>query len=148
MATGGCEKDYLLTLFADNTTQNISPADMRQLIECIYMNFLDIVDIMDNLETYDPQKALSANMGAVLGDKIDTNYNQIQILDSTKADQSSVYTKNEIDTNFYNKTYIDANYYTKNQTYTQTEIDDALAQIQYSLQDLDARVTALENATP
>ena len=58
MATGSCKKGNLLTIFSDNTTQNITAADMRILINCIYDNFLDIVNVVDNLDTYIPYQIL------------------------------------------------------------------------------------------
>ena len=140
MANPGCDKATLLTVFADNTTQNISPADMRQLINCVYDNFLDIANIIDNTDTYVADQALSANQGALLSDKLEDNEIRISDLEANKADLTSVYTKIQTNDLFYQKSFIDANFYTKNETYDITEIDNRLSALYQMIQDLDARI--------
>jgi hypothetical protein len=140
MAIGACNQQALLAVFADNSAQNITAADMRLLINCVYDNFLDVVNIIDNVDTYIVDKALSANQGAILNDKIETNSQNIQDLETEKADAIDVYTKIESDTNYYNRTYTDANFYKKPELYTRQEIDNALFTIQQSLESLSARI--------
>jgi len=140
MATGACELNNLLTTFADNTTQNISPADMRLLINCIYGNFLEISEVVDNLDTYDPLKGLSANSGAVLNDKVENNEARITSNEINKADANDVYTKGESDTRYYTQTQIDSGFYTKTEVYTKQEVDNALFAIQQNLQALSERI--------
>jgi len=140
MATGSCEQSNLLTVFADNTTQNISPADMRLLVNCIYGAFLEISEVIDNLDTYDPLKALSAKAGAELADKVESNELRITNLENTKIDADDVYNKSESDNRYYTQTQIDSGFYTKQETYTRQEMDNALFILQQGIQDLSARI--------
>ena len=145
MAIGACEKNNILALFPDNTTQEIQPADLRQLVNCVYDNFLDLSDIVDNVQTSTINQALSANMGVYLSNKIDQNSQSIYDLDQNKVEKGDVYTKQESDNLYYQQSYIDVNYYDKGEVYNKLEIDQALQSIQQALLDLDARVSALEN---
>ncbi len=140
MATGGCEKQNVLSLFPDNQAQEITPADLRQLVNCLYDNFLDIMYIIDNPDTYESKLALSANQGAILNDKIETNTQSILTLDSTKVDENMVYTKNESDSKYYNRTQIDNNIYTKNETYDRNYIDNQLYILQQSITTINQRI--------
>jgi len=140
MATGACEKQNLLAVFADNDVQSITAADMRLLVNCVYDNFLEIIDVIDNLETYEPKLSLSANQGAILNDKIENNTLFIYNLENDKANKVDVYTKVEADNLFYTQTYIDNNYYNAQELYNKTEINDKLNSIQNSINDLNDRI--------
>lgn len=65
-------KQYILSLFPDNSNNEISAADMRIFVNSIFDEEIDIVDIIDNLSSTDQQKPLSANQGRILDDKITT----------------------------------------------------------------------------
>jgi hypothetical protein len=145
MATPPCDKNGLLTVFADNTTQNITPADLRLFVTCIYDNFLDISNIIDNNDTYAPDMALSANMGAQLEDKVNDNNDNISTLERDKADANIVYTKAESDSRYYTQTQIDSNVALKSEIYTKQEIDNAMAAIEQSILVLSARIDCLAN---
>jgi len=138
--TGACEKNNLLTVFADNTTQNITPADMRLLVTCVYDNFVKVEEIVDNLDTYDPIKGLSANMGAELEDKLDDHESRITDIENEKADKNYVYTKSESDNRYYTQTQIDSGFYLKNEVYTKQEVDNAIFALQQSIQALSNRI--------
>ena len=140
MATGACTLQNLLGVFADNNAQQISAADMRLLINCIYGNFLDIMYIIDDLETYQSKQALSARAGAELNDKVEQNTQMILDLETSKVDESEVYTKAESDTRFYTQQYIDAEIYTKSETYNKTEIDNLILSIQTGFDQINARI--------
>ena len=140
MATGGCELSNLLAVFADNTTQNISPADMRLFVNCVYGAFLEIAEVVDNTDTYDPTKALSANQGALLADKVDINSSDINDLENEKIDTNLVYTKAESDTRYYTQDQIDFSFYNKNEVYTKQESDNALFALQQSIEALSLRI--------
>ena len=136
-----CTRELLLYEFRDNDTQAITADSMRLFVNCVYDNFLQLDSIVDNLITYDPQKSLSANQGAILNEKIE-DLNQItQELDTNKANTIDVYNKSEIDSNFYNNTWIDANVYTKNKVYNKSEISHLLSVINHRLVALDNRIT-------
>ena len=141
MATPGCDRSNLLYEFRDNDTQNITAASMRLFVNCVYDNFVENINIIDNLITYDAYKPLSANQGALLNDSINTINTKLNELDANKANLSDVYTKIEIDNAFYNKTYIDNNFYKNNELYSRPEIDSLLASIEQSLIALDNRIT-------
>jgi len=143
MATGACEKQNLLAVFADNDVQAITAADLRLLVNCIYDNFLDISFIIDNLETYEPKLALSANQGAILNDLIETNLQSINDLQSTKVDETNVYTKVESDSRYYTQTYIDSYIYTKQDVYNKQEISDKLNTLQDSINALNSRIDCI-----
>jgi len=140
MAIGACAKDNLLTVFADNTTQNISPADMRLLITCIYDNFLEVLNVIDDLDTYETQKALSANAGALLNDKLENNTNDITDLQNNKADVNLVYTKAESDTRYFTQDQINSGFYNKTEVYNKQEIDNMIFSLQQSIIDLNDRI--------
>jgi hypothetical protein len=143
MATPGCELNDLLAIFADNTTQNISPADMRQFVTCVYSYFLEISEVIDNLETYDAYKALSANQGALLSDKVEIQAQDIVDLKADKANADEVYTKGESDQRYYTQDQIDASIYTKNEVYTKQEVDNAMFAIQQEIQNINARLDCI-----
>lgn len=140
MATGSCTLENLLGVFADNNAQQISAADMRLLINCIYGNFLDLMYVIDNLETYQSKQALSARAGAELNDKVEQNTQMIVELETSKVDESEVYTKAESDTKYYSQNYIDAEIYTKNETYNKSEIDNLIISIQTNFDQINARI--------
>jgi len=140
MGYGACTQSNLLTVFSDNTTQNISPADMRLLVNCLYGGFLEISELIDNLDTYDATKGLTANQGALIGDKIDIMYSDISDLQNNKADANLVYTKGESDTRYYTQDQINSGFYLKNELYTRQEIDNAIFAIQQDLIALSARI--------
>jgi hypothetical protein len=141
MATPGCDRANLLYEFRDNDTQNITAASMRLFVNCVYDNFQDKTDIIDNVQTYETQNTLSANQGAILNDKINSLDNLITDLDQTKADITDVYTKVEINNNFYTKNYIDNSFYTTSETYNKSEVDSLFASVEQSLIALNNRIT-------
>jgi len=143
MATYGCDRQYLLSIFADNNTNNISAADMRIYVNCVYDNFLEIVNIIDNLDTYEGKKALSANQGAILNDKIENNTQNILDLNSNKIDKTDVYDKSESDSRYYTQSYINSNYYTISDTYNKAELDQALLNIQQAIVDLSNKLDCI-----
>jgi hypothetical protein len=143
MATGACDKQQLLAIFADNNAQMITAADMRILVNCVYDNFLDVVEIIDNTDTYDSNKGLSANQGALLEDRIETQEQQIQDLDADKANKSETFTKTESDNRYYTQTQIDASVYKKTETYNRQEIDNSLHTLAQSIQALSDRIDNL-----
>jgi len=145
MATGGCEKQNVLSLFPDNNAQEITPADMRQLVECVYDNFLDLIYVIDNPDTYEPKMSLSANQGAILNDKIETNSQSIIDLDTTKVDENVVYTKSESDSRYYSQQQIQDNIYTKSETYDRNYIDNQIYMLQQSIISLNDRIDCISN---
>jgi len=140
MATGACTKQNILATFADNNAQMITAADMRLLVNCVYDNFLDISNIIDNLDTYIVDKSLSANQGAILNDKIENNQQYIQDLNANKANLSEVYSRVDSDSRYYTRGYIDSGIYLKTETYNRQEIDNALFTIQQSFESLVDRI--------
>jgi hypothetical protein len=140
MATGACERQQLLAIFADNNAQMISAADLRIFVNCVYDNFLEVTKVIDNVETYNPTDALSANQGALLNDKIEIHAQEIIELNSNKADKSEVYSKVESDNRYYTQDQIDFAFYKKNETYNQQEIDNLIYTLQQSIQALNDRI--------
>jgi hypothetical protein len=143
MATYGCDRQTLLQIFADNNTNNISAADMRTFVNCVYDNFLELTKVIDNLDTYSSNSALSANQGAILNDKIEQNQQDIVNLDSNKIDKTEVYDKSESDSRYYTQNYIDSNFYDTSNTYSKAEIDQVLQNIQQAIIDLSNRVDCI-----
>ena len=140
MASGSCTKQNMLAVFADNSAQLISAADMRLLVNCVYDNFLDLAFVIDNLETYEPKQALSANQGAILNDSIEQGSILIQNLEADKADKNDVYLKSESDARYYSRDYIDSTFYDKTQVYTRDDVNDMVSQLQQNILALNDRI--------
>jgi len=146
MPIGSCSKSNLLTVFADNVTNDISAADMRLLINCVYDNFLDVQNVIDDLDTYNRKQALSANSGAVLNDKIENNIIEIVNIQANKANKSETYSRSDSDSRYYTQSFIDSNYYKTNESYNKTQIDQALQSVQLSLDAISARIDGIVQA--
>jgi hypothetical protein len=140
MATGACSKQNLMNIFRDNNTQAITAASMRIMVDCVYDNFLDIQNIIDNLNSYYADKALSAQKGAILNDKIEFVKIDIADIQDTKAEKEFVYTKAESDSLYYNRDYIDTNIYTIQEVYTKTDVDNLIYTLQSILEQIDERI--------
>jgi hypothetical protein len=113
---------------------------MRIMVDCVYDNFVDIVNIVDNLNSYYPNKVLSAKQGAILNDRISIIEDGIVELDNKKANSTDVYTKVESDTRYYTQDYINMNYYTNQEMYNKAEVDDLIATLQNLFIQLDERI--------
>jgi len=140
MAIGACSKASLLNEFRDNNTQAITAASMRLMVNCVYDNFLDKENIIDDLNSYFSDKVLSAKQGAILNDKIEQMSLEIANLDSEKVDINNVYTKAVSDTRYYTQSYIDTEIYTKQDVYDKTQIDNAIFTIQQQIEQLNNRI--------
>ena len=66
MACGNNSKDYIKGLFPDNTTNEISPADLREFVDLIYAEATLKEEINDTLTGIDSCKPLSEAMGKSL----------------------------------------------------------------------------------
>ena len=82
-------RQIILDLFPDNAAQEITAGDIRQFIQAIYQEKISIYDIIDDLQTADGTKPLSANMGLELADRITPLEFQSSI-DRTKIDTNEV----------------------------------------------------------
>lgn len=63
-------KDDLLILFADNDTNDITAERLRQFVTDIYSQAVLIDDIVDDYDTPDYNKVLSAGRGKYLNDRL------------------------------------------------------------------------------
>ena len=63
-------KDDLLILFADNDTNDITAERLRQFVTDIYSQAVLIDDIVDDYDTPNYNKALSAGRGKYLNDRL------------------------------------------------------------------------------
>jgi hypothetical protein len=145
MPTAGCSKANLLNEFRDNNVQAITAESMRLFVNCVYDNFTPIESIVDNLSSYVSNQPLSANQGARLNDRVGVTENDINDLQSDKANKTDVYNKIESDNRYYTQTYVDDNLYTVNELYTRAEIDNAISTIQQAIMQLNDRIDNIVN---
>jgi hypothetical protein len=140
-----CSKENMLNEFRDNDVQAITAESMRLLVNCVYDNFLTLDAVIDNIETYTPNQALSANQGALLNDSIEENNVLIQELDFNKAEKIDVYTKSEIDNDIYKKDYIDSTVYKKDEVYNKHEIETLAQTFQDAISQINDRIDNIVN---
>jgi hypothetical protein len=140
-----CSKENLLNEFRDNNVQAITAESMRLFVSCVYDGFLGLDAVIDNVDTYTPNQALSANQGALLNDAIEENDVLIRDLDDTKAEKIDVYTKSEIDDTVYKKDYIDSTVYKKDEVYNKQEIEVLATTFQDAIVQINERIDNIVN---